>query len=361
MKRTRRSTDTGAGDVESIGRPVWKPRFFETGDEERVVRMLTAAFGTWPRGEISVSPVEHLRWKLASHPSASGLCIVTEHESTVVGWQGYWLQAVKLDDQELLSRHSVDFSVHPEYQRMGIKMAMRTRSQVDNPRRNFALHFDPASGHPAFVHIRQKASPAVQAALAARRQMAQRVEARVLQVGKFAEADGGPVAWTVRSAAAFDERADALWEVASKQFRLMVVRRAAYLNWRYADARAGMYEIKVAEQDNELLGYVVSRMSHERGYLTDLLTLPGRPDLVRSLVTQSIAALRAKGASEVECWLPEHHPYWEAISHYPFDHKRRSIDYRVGPSNEYASLITVPFRHDPKAAVHITIGDSDVG
>ncbi len=355
MKSTRPDTGSNARDIESVAPPAWQPRFFEPGDEERVVRMLTAAFGTWPRGEVSVSPVEHLRWKLASHPSAAALCVVTEHEDEVVGWQGYWLQQVKLDDQELLSRHAVDFSVHPEYQRMGIKMAMRTRAQVDNPRRNFALHFDPASGHPAFVHMRQKSGTA------ARRRMAQRVEARVLRVGRLVAADGEAAAWSVRSVAAFDERVDALWEAASKQFRLMVVRRAAYLNWRYADLRGGNYTIKVAEQDGRILGYVVSRLSHGRGFLADLLAVPDRKDVVRSLVAESIGDLYKKGASEVECWLPEYHPYWDAVSRYPFEHKRRSIHYGIAPSKEYESDVSIAFREDKKAAIHITMGDSDLG
>jgi hypothetical protein len=350
------SGDPGASEAGAIGqRPAWQPRFFEPGDEEKVVGMLAAAFGTWPRGEIAVSPAEHLRWKLSSHPAAGPLCVVTEDEGRIVGWQGYWLQNVKLDDRELLSRQAVDFAVDPEYQRMGIKLAMREKAQVNNPRRNFALHFGPASGHPALMHMGRKSGSA------ARSLLAQRVEARVLQVGYFARGGDAPRAWAVRDVSEFDERIDVLWELASKPFRLIVARRAAYLNWRYADPRGGRYSIKIAEQGERVLGYVVSRMSHGRGFLTDLFTLPGRIDVVRSLVADSVADLRSRNAAEVECWLPEHHPYWEALNHYPFDHKRRSVDFRVAPSKEFESAVSVPFKDDPKAPVHITIGDCDLG
>ena len=333
----------------------WHPRFFEPGDEERVVRLLVAAFGAWPAGEITVPAADHLRWKLSSHPAAGPLCVVTEDKDRVVGWQGYWLQNVKLDDRELLSRQAVDFAVDPEYQRLGIKLAMRDRAQVNNPRRNFALHFEPASGHPALMHMGQKSGSA------ARSLLAQRVEARVLQVGHFAGGSDAPMPWTVRNVVEFDERIDALWDAASKQFRLIVARRASYLNWRYADPRAGRYAIKIAEHDGHLLGYAVSLLSHGRGLLADLLALPGRIDVVRSLVVESVSALRANGVSEIECWLPEHHPYWGAISHYPFDHKRRSVDYRIAPAKEYESLVTIPFREDPKVPIHVTMGDSDLG
>lgn len=355
MSPERRGGDTNAGEADgNAQRPAWHPRFFEPGDEERVVRLLVAAFGTWPAGEISVPTVDHLRWKLSSDPTSGPLCVVTEHEGLVVGWQGYWLQNVKLDDRELLSRQAVDFAVDPDYQRLGIKLAMRERAQVNNPRRNFALHFEPRSGHPALMRIGQKSGSA------ARSLLAQRVEARVLRVGHFVENDTN-VAWTVRDVSEFDERSDALWELASQPFRLIVARRAAYLNWRYADPRAGRYAIKIAEYDGHLLGFAVSRLSYGRGLLADLLALPGRIDVVRSLVVETVNALRAKGASEIECWLPEHHPYWGALSHYPFDHKRRSVDYRIAPAKEYESLVTIPFREDPKAAIHVTMGDSDLG
>ena len=355
MSPDLRAPGANAGDAEDVARPAWEPRFFEPGDEEGVVRLLTAAFGTWPVGEISVSPVDHLRWKLSSHPAAGPLCVVTEHDTRVVGWQGYWLQDVKLDGCELLSRQAVDFAVHPEYQRLGIKLAMRDKAQIDNPRRNFALHFEPRSGHPALLHMGQKSGRARLS------QMAQRVESRILRVGGVAAESDVQAPWTVRDVAEFDARVDALYELASKEFRLIVARRSAYLNWRFADPRAGTYVIKIAEQGEQLLGYVVSRMSHGRGYLVDLLTLPGRIDVLRSLVAASIADLRAAQASEVECWLPEHHRYWDALRQYPFDHKRRSIDFRVAPSKEYEAVISVPFKDDPKASIHVTIGDCDLG
>ncbi len=271
-------------DVESpppngvAARPAWRPRFFEPGDEERIVRMLNSAFGGWPTGEVSVPKADHLRWKLSSHPVAASLCIVTEHDDRVVGWQAYWLQNVKLDDRELLSRQNVDFAVDPDYQRMGVRLAMFDKAAAYNPRRNFALHFEPPSGHPALVHMGKKTDAAAKSLLA------QRVEARVLRVGDVADDSGASTPWTVRNVPRFDERVDRVFDAASTQFRLMVVRRCDYLNWRYADPRAGNYVITAAEQDGQLLGYVVSRASSGRGLLADMLVLPDRLDILRALV-----------------------------------------------------------------------------
>jgi hypothetical protein len=346
-----RDATTGGGD--ELNAPVWQPRFYEPGDEEGVVAMLQTAFSSWPRHEITCTPADHLRWKLSSHPGAGPLSVVTEREGRIVGWQGYWLYMVKLDEQELLSRHAVDFAVDPAYQRMGIKLAMRQRAQVDNPRRTFALHFDPPSNHPAFVYMRTK-NPVPPTHLA------NSVESRVLRIEGSAAA-GRDEGWLVHEAEAFDKRADLLWERAAPQFRAACVRRHEYLNWRYADPRAGRYAIRVAEQDSELLGYVVSKLSFGKGYISDLFALPDRLDVVRSLAAHAVAGFTDAGVREVECWLPEHHPYWQVLNHYRFDHKRRTVDWRLRPAKEYQDRITIPFLHDPRAPVHIMMGDSDLG
>ena len=44
----------------------WSPRNFRAGDEEGILRVLQSAFERWPRGELTVAPIEHLRWKLSS-------------------------------------------------------------------------------------------------------------------------------------------------------------------------------------------------------------------------------------------------------------------------------------------------------
>lgn len=330
-------------------------RFYEPGDETRIVAMLQRAFDRWPRDEITVPREEHLRWKLESHPKAAWQCVVAETPERVVGFQGYWLADVKVDHAVLLARVGVDFAVDPDYQRLGIKVAMRDRAQVNNPRRVFDVHFGPDSGHPAFLHMRRKRGRTAQPRLA------HRVEARVLELDRGLPPASGQTVWTVNTARSFDGRVDQLWDVASVPFRAALVRKAGYLNWRYADERGGRYTVRTAEQDGALLGYLVTRISDGRGFLTDMLVLPERMDVLRSLVAESIAGLQAQGACEVECWLPEHHPYWAAVSHYPFDRKRRSIDYKLTFDRLAPAQFDIPFVDDPRAPLHITLGDSDVG
>lgn len=253
----------------------------------------------------------------------------------------------------MLARQGMDFCVHPDARRLGIRTKLRELSQR-NPRRNFQMLFSLESGHPAMKRLEERLRRP------GRGQLANRIEAWVRRGGRspVRPDDGGD--WVVRQVDQFDERTDSLWDVASQAFQLSIVRRQAYLNWRYADRRAGTFIIKLAERGEDLLGYVVVRMSHGRGYVADVFALPERLDVVQSLVDAGVRDLDAAGASEIECWLPAHHPYWPAFRSAGFTHKRRTIPVSVRSSREYAAVFEMPFGGDPEAAIHITMGDSDL-
>ena len=333
----------------------WAPRFYEERDAEAVVAVLTAAFDGWPTVEISVPAIDHYRWKIAGHPEAAQLGLVAEFDGRIVGSQDYFLMRMKAGDDELLAKQGVDFCVHPDYQRLGIRTRLRVMAK-DNPRRNYQAYFSCPGGHPANRRIERR----IGKRKSKEGRLANQVELWVRDAAARREHPQEIHDWTVRRVAQFDERIDAFWEVASRPFELIIVRRREYLNWRFADERGGRFAIHVAEQGDALLGYIVVRISHGRGYIADILTLPDRNDVVSSLVADGLAWLDANGASAVECWLPGRHPYWAAIREHGFSHKRKNAKFSVRPALEYESQYQMPFVHDPQAALHITIGDSDL-
>ena len=103
----------------------------------------------------------------------------------------------------------------------------------------------------------------------------------------------------IRTAERFDARADEFFEEAAKPFDFIVTRRHDYLNWRYCDPRAGRYEVLLAEQDDTLIGYAVTRVQNDRGYLVDLLARPERLDAVDALVTEAVRQMREAGVAGV--------------------------------------------------------------
>lgn len=90
----------------------------------------------------------------------------------------------------------------------------------------------------------------------------------------------GPLLSTMKSSGClieevdmFDERADRLWEEFKDISPVMVVRRMAYLNWRY---RGRGYTIFVARDEVSIKGYIVLKVENGEGtkvgYIVDLFS-----------------------------------------------------------------------------------------
>jgi hypothetical protein len=156
----------------------------------------------------------------------------------------------------------------------------------------------------------------------------------------------------------FDDRLGRLWHEASGQFNYIPVRSSAYLNWRYADPRAGRFSLLVVEEADGLAGYTVARMSHGRGYLCDILARPDRLDVADALIGAAIDRLRAARVDAVECWLPRHHPYKELLRQHGFLHRKRVVEVTYGAFR--APEDAQQFLREPRAAIHFTSGDSDL-
>ena len=337
--------------------PGWAPRFYEPGDDEALLALLEEAFDPWPKRELAVPALDHLRWKLASHPNATKLHIVGEVDGRVVGWQGCWLQRVQVDGRILLAKQGLDYCVHSEYRRLGIRTRVR-RLSMTTPRRNFQLSFGLVSGHAANRRLGKRDGYQKE------RFPANGTESlvRLGDAGPTRTGDSRHADWTLRSVPEFDERTDGFWEAAAKPYRFIIERRRAYLNWRYADPRAGAFQITIAEQGAEqgaeLLGYVVTTASYGRGYIADVLALPERTDVAGALIDHAVAELAAGGSEAIECWTPVHHPYRGVLSANGFLHRRRIVPLEAHPPSDSSEVMT--FGDDPRAAIHVAIGDTDM-
>jgi hypothetical protein len=340
----------------------WVPRFYEPGDEAGAIDVLLSAFGTWPKIDIAVAPIEHLLWKISSPFGGAAYTIVAEVDGRIVGWQAYRAQQILVEGQLLRTRIGMDSCVHPDYQRSNIKTEMRHLT-MDNPRRDHQVTLGLTSGHPAMRRIQERWGRR------ARRYLANSIEALTWRKGNHLDTvstllarlrarGSGSGGVPVRPASHFDERVDTLWEAASQQFDIIVERRQAFLNWRYADPRAGAFHIALAEEGSQLLGYIVMSRHRQRGLIADLLVMPGRPDVVDALVAHAVDVLEDGGVEEIECWSPHRHPYRAVLRARGFVHKRRTVPLVCRISIGRTERMTCG--NDPRAAVHLTMGDTDI-
>jgi hypothetical protein len=318
-------------------------RFYEERDDQGLLDLFTRAFDGWPKRELSVPPIEHLRWKLRSHPLALRSHIVAELGGRIIAGRPIWVALVKVDSRLLLARSGVDRAVLPEFQRQRVMTALEVRMPLEwNQRFDLVLglrnnwesvYVSPGTKYRRFIDVMT----------------------RPLDV----DPPPSPAcAWTVRSVPAFDARCDGFWREASQPYRMAVARTKDYLNYRYADRRAGNYSITIAEQDQRLLGYIVSCAWQQTGHIADLLVLPDRLDVLESLVANAVRRLRDQGKSSVECWQFAYHPYRPVLEKLGFDKPRRK--HRLALQSTKGLDDELAFFADPKALVHLTAGDTDL-
>ena len=376
-------TATPAPEVDPAVRGV-SVRLFREGDEERMLLLLEQAFGRWPSLEITVDPIDHLRWKLRAGVYRNH--VVAEAGQKIAGMAVTLPRTARAREHALVEWIAVDLAVHPDYQRLGILNAIRKVREE-----SFCGAFDFAIGglgdHPVFKHrtwlgdtprrlignrVQVRERPFTLAAALARfgprpgRSM--RDVARSIGLawrGVLGLARGGPpvaqrTAWTVREIDSFDERVDRLWEEASPSFDFVLLRDAEFLNWRYCDARAGRFTRFAAEQDGRLLGYAVAQVSYGRGYLSDVLVRPGRLDVLDSLLAHATGRLKQAGVAVAIAWCATLHPYGPVLQRHGWlvrPTRTRDLSYR--PLHRGAET-KLAFLQDPQTRIHFTTGDVDV-
>lgn len=96
----------------------------------------------------------------------------------------------------------------------------------------------------------------------------------------------------------FDDSFDALFEETVAAMPCTVEKDAAFLHWRYGPG-APLWPVRIlgVKSGGRLLGYSVLRaMKTGDGMLLDLTTLPGRQDVARSLVRESVHHLARMGS-----------------------------------------------------------------
>ena len=111
--------------------------------------------------------------------------------------------------------------------------------------------------------------------------------------GAFA---GGPKVVPVQH---FDESFDAFFEKVAAWVSCVVEKDAAFLRWRYGPGSPqSPVTALVVREAGGLAGYAVVRTvsGGQDGYVLDLVALPGRRDVARALLRESIRLLREAGA-----------------------------------------------------------------
>lgn len=392
---------TGARAISGVRRPTSRsvdgpdvPR----ADWDRALELIRIAFNGGPGWFANTAePIDHLLWKLRDFPGPT-LAHFSEDGSRLLGFTATLGRSWLLRGERRVATDIVDAALLPEFQGRTVMDAARTlRRDIANwPRADFALGFasHPASlrnrrfqgkhdlGSPLETYVRpldlmrfvqgsrpspltgasrtrielerrrRSSKPAIARLLAWQgRILRQRLRRRTLQIKPLSSFD-------VQTVDHFDERFDEFFQRAASAFDLIQVRSPQFLNWRYADPRAGQFSIRLAESEGEVLGYLVMRAGHATADIADLLVLPDRIDVAHALIQDVVDLSRGTGASAIRSWMIGGHPYAPLLSDLGFVRVRTSTKpvFHANPRTDAAEL---EFLTEPGTRVHLMLGDSD--
>lgn len=322
-------------------------RTFRPEDEAGLLQLLALAFDGWPHREVAVEAAAYLHWKLRNSKEALHSHTVAEANGTIVGCRLFRLFDIHSSIGPLRGCWGFDAAVHPDYRGLGVMTRLRDLA-IERHRGFVDLQIGGYSRIEAMqrVHSSEERHP-----------FGNSIE--LLERPRGATRPGDGPAWTIEAPAAFGERLDAFWEQARLPFSFAFVRDRATLNWRYMDVRGGTFRVRTTEERGAMSAYVVCKREHDKGYMVDLLALPDRLDALDALVADAVAYYDAEGAEAIRCWLPKQHMYRAVLERHGFARRRTEKTLAWGPlrtpKRELAFL-----SDDPQAAIHLTMGDSDL-
>lgn len=344
----------------------------------RVTGLLDRAFDGWPDLGLSVSATEHLVWKMNGVLPDLPAAIIAELDGRLASYRTLLGRRVLVKGEPRLFLHFVDAAVEPELQGRGVNRAMEElmyeefHSQFDlsiddssngtivksrtrfgaihdfgNPVRPYVLPLD------ASRYLRGRSLGRVPVAVAALVLRIASTTRRLL--ARRARSHGAGC--SMRTIDVFDARFDAFCAEAMATFDFVPERTAAFLNWRYADARGGEFMVRAAERDGRLLGYVVTRTGAGLTRVADILVAPEETSVAAALMEDAVRVGRDAGSTAVTCWLPERHPYRGTLRAAGFVVLGRTtpLVYRAAAMGEEA----LAFLQESDASMHLTEGDTD--
>jgi hypothetical protein len=349
------------------------------GDAPAILELLEASFERWPGFDIPVPAMDHLLWKMQP-PGIEPNHTVGEVDGQIVALELRWMGPALLDGREVVTNDGVDMAVHPDWQGRRFSRLINDAPSrlpqpgdlgIDTPSRNPRLVNSTYIGDrnltERFVNtwvlsFALRTMLAVDFRTGGLSQMLRRLPRiaertlRKRRTGEVRVATG----YAIDELQDFDQRANVLWEAACDRFDVARLRRASYLNWRYADPRSGNSLILGALRDQALVGYVVFRLSGDIAVLADILTHPAH-DVGPMLVATGVARMRALGSQQITAWLAPEHPDEPALKSAGFLNINRPVTVQLDepPGRTGMTGIDIERFDDPGLRMHVTAGDFD--
>lgn len=258
--------------------------------------------------------LENWRWKFkGENPAGDSLNYVAEFEGELVSYFAVIPMRYWINEEKIRGSHSIAMMVKPEWQNRGLikYVADQLLREVDNQNISFTYGFPNDNAYE--LHVKHLGYSDISMQVSFEKIMPLDIEVNLNHFSstlKFQQIES------------FDEAADHLWEEAKEYFKVIVIRNANFLNWRYIARPDVPYFAYGAYNQGKLVGYCILKLYREdqllRGHFIDLFTIPGKQEYGRFLVQNGLEFFKKARVSEVTLWMQGSLFFQEILEEYGF-------------------------------------------
>ena len=348
-------------------------RNFTKEDLTRISNFMKSVFA--PDLSIRSHEPEYYEWKLYKNPVLHGEMWLAEVGNKIVGMKSITPKRMRVLGEILDAAEVGDTFTHPNYQRQGIfttlvkaerehgldnrmKLIYGTPNQNALPgwlKQNYAqipinLHRLVKPVYPKqLIETKLHFSP-LASILCPLIEISSRAVFKISTIG-MTKRDV-----FISQESSFPNDIDTLWEQASKDYEVIIVRTRDYLQWRYI-TNPDTYSILTARnKSGATSGYMVTKLTSsgdkKTGFVVDFLTIEDDPNIFSNLLAVSLEEFFQKKVNFVHVWTVKGSFYYKILlkfGFFPYDrvtlicYKNEIVDELLNKARKW----------------HFTIGDSD--
>lgn len=343
-------------------------------NEEPVDSFIDVALATLNANRSDGVERARFEWLYKDNPQGQAIVWSVRRSETgdVAGFTSALPRWVAVEGELRPAWNCADFSMHPKHRTLGpaIRLRRAAREGVDQGRVEFLYaHPNPRMavihnkvGHQALGRMVRMAR-VLRTAPYLRRKLKSALASdaigaigdQVMRLGsrEFRHRCGTKV--DVVKDIRFDDRFDALFDVAKSELSVVGVRDAAYLNWRYADNPLHETDALLANEDGELRGYLLFFVQDGVVHVKDAFP-PHDMNVMQDLVVSLIRYGQKIGAASVSFALLESSSLLPILASHGFRQREDCSEMYVYAPEQYAGRNFVV----DKDRWALTVGDRDV-
>jgi GNAT superfamily N-acetyltransferase len=300
----------------------WSARAYKKGDENGIFELMKVVPEHPEKGLEKEKWMRWWNWMYMDNPAGDSRIWVADHEGKIVGSRSVILVKMKIAGETVIASENTDLMTHPDYRRQGIFSTLERKSfdQLEDCGVCITYSFPGSMSYPGYIKsgkfFDMYALQTMIKPLNLENTLKRRIKNKFLlkictvigylfinifyRAKKPPEVDG----LTITKISSFDDRINDFWKKISNDYEIIVVRDKEYLNWRYVDVPDVNYTIYLAEENEEICGYVVlgcTKQDQLSGHIIDIIAPLDRPEVIHFLLSKAVEYFEEEGVNIIFC------------------------------------------------------------